>query len=147
MRGVLLSVLGGLACLPIGVQAASCREVVEKLNQQLATPVEVAALAETLATLGKTGALPPRFVTKREAKSAGWSPGTPFQRIPDLVGKSMGGDRFGNYERRLPTGDWREADLDYRGGKRNAKRLVFSPQRRFVTVDHYQTFTEVAPCQ
>ncbi len=54
MRGVLLSVLGGLACLPTWTQAASCREVVEKLNQQLATPVEVAALAETLATLGKT---------------------------------------------------------------------------------------------
>lgn len=31
-----------------------------------------------------------------------------------------------------PAGRWQEADLDYRGGKRNAKRLVFAGSgRRF----------------
>ncbi|WP_333583830.1 ribonuclease domain-containing protein, partial [Rivihabitans pingtungensis] len=43
--------------------------------------------------------------------------------------------------------EWTEADLDYRGGKRNAKRLVFSARQRFVTTDHYQTFVEIPACQ
>ena len=50
--------------------------------------------------------------------------------------------------RQLPYGQWREADLDYKGGHRGAKRLIFSREgRRFVTVDHYRTFTEIPACQ
>ena len=40
--------------------------------------------------------------------------------------------------------DLREADLDYRGGRRNARRLVFgSDGSRWVTMDHYETFQAV----
>ena len=46
---------------------------------------------------------------------------------PFLHGKRMGGDRFGNRERQLPDGQWREADLGYYGGRRSAQRLVFHP--------------------
>ena len=80
-------------------------------------------------------------------RAAGWTPGTPFNQIDALKGKRMGGDRFANRERRLPAAEWTEADLDYRGGKRNAKRLVFSARQRFVTTDHYQTFVEIPACQ
>jgi len=65
-----------------------------------------------------------------------------------LRGKSIGGDHFGNYERRLPRGQWQEADLDYRGKKRNAKRLVFAQAgQQYVTVDHYETFHKVPACR
>ena len=65
-----------------------------------------------------------------------------------LRGSSIGGDRFRNLEGRLPDKKWREADLDYKGGHRGAKRLVFSwDGERFVTVDHYNTFVEVPACR
>ncbi|BCL75080.1 hypothetical protein JHS3_08160 [Jeongeupia sp. HS-3] len=103
-------------------------------------------LATALSSLAKSGALPERYVTKRDAQAAGWKPGRNLWQT--LPGHSIGGDRFGNREQRLPRGQYREADLDYKGGKRGAKRLVFEPQgRRFVTVDHYQTFTELPACQ
>lgn len=124
-----------------------CRQVVQQLNPRLSAPVAVLPLAQTLSSLNSTGQLPDRFVTKQQARSAGWQPGKDLWSVPDLRGKSMGGDRFGNRERQLPRGQYTEADLDYQGGKRGAKRLVFSQTQRFVTVDHYQSFLEVPPCR
>jgi guanyl-specific ribonuclease Sa len=87
-------------------------------------------------------------VTKKQARSAGWSAGKDIWSVKSLKGKSIGGDTFGNFEKRLPKGRWREADLDYKGGKRGAKRIVFSADgRRTITVDHYQTFQEVPACR
>jgi guanyl-specific ribonuclease Sa len=71
-------------------------------------------------------------------------------KVKNLKGKSIGGDRFGNRERQLPDGGrkWREADLDYKGGQRGAKRLLYSDDGlRMVTVDHYATFREVPACR
>jgi guanyl-specific ribonuclease Sa len=68
--------------------------------------------------------------------------------VSSLRGSSIGGDRFHNREGQLPDDQWREADLDYKGGRRGAKRLVFSRNGdRFVTVDHYNNFVEVPPCE
>ena len=67
-----------------------------------------------------------------------------------LKGKSIGGDAFGNREGRLPNGKriWHEADLDYAGGRRGPKRIVYSNDGlRRITVDHYATFKEVPPCR
>lgn len=140
-----------LLCSPLFLHAADldCASVVAKLNQSLSPKVEPAPLVSTLRTLNQTGALPSEFVTKQQAKAAGWQPGKPFNRIPALQGKSIGGDRFGNFERRLPNGNWREADLGYDGKRRGAQRLIFEPSRsgrRFVTVDHYEHFTEIPAC-
>jgi len=80
----------------------------------------------------------------------GWSPGKDLWASPDLRGKSIGGDRFNNREGKLPDGgrSWREADLDYNGGRRGGKRVVFSNNgRRMVTVDHYSKFVEVPACR
>ena len=126
-------------------QAASCREVAEKLNAGLRPRVDAVELASVLSTLNQTGHLPDKFVTKRQAQQSGWQPGKNLGQV--LPGKSMGGDYFGNREGRLPNARYTEADLDYRGGKRGAKRLVFSREHRFVTVDHYQSFIEVPSCQ
>jgi ribonuclease T1 len=98
--------------------------------------------------VARSGQLPDQFIPKRQAQAAGWQPGRSLWSVPGLQGKSIGGDRFGNYEKQLPKGQWQEADLNYKGGKRGAYRLVFSRDgQRFVSVDHYQHFIEVPACQ
>ena len=91
------------------------------------------------------GALPRNFITKNAARALGWT-GGPLE--PFAPGKSIGGDRFGNYERRLPQlngGFYKECDIDTKGRPRGAKRLVFTQkgQRIYYTEDHYRTFKEV----
>lgn len=148
MQKVLHILAALLLAMAFSAQAASCREVVHELNRRLPAPVDEAELAAALTALNAGPRLPEKFVTKREAQQAGWRPGRDLWQVPALRGHSIGGDRFGNREGRLPPGDWREADLDYHGGHRGAKRLLFSRQgERRVTVDHYQTFIEVPPCR
>ncbi len=139
-----------LLAMAFSAQAASCREAAHELNRHLHQKIDEAELAGVLDALNASGneRLPDRFVTKREARQAGWRPGRDLWELPALRGKSIGGDRFGNREGTLPSGEWREADLDYKGGHRGAKRLLFSRGGlRRVTVDHYQTFAEVPPCR
>jgi ribonuclease T1 len=132
--------------------AATCESAVQGLNGMLQPKIDEAELVDILRSLNRTGDrhLPAKFVPKREAKAAGWRPGQNLWALGELRGKSLGGDRFGNYERKLPNGrrKWREADLDYQGGHRGPKRLIFSTDGlRMVTVDHYQTFKEVPACR
>lgn len=132
--------------------AGTCQAVVKELNQLLDPKIDEKELVVILRTLNETGnkKLPPRFVTKSQAKKLGWKPGRDLWRYNKLAGKCIGGDIFANRERQLPNGKsvWREADLDYKGGPRGAKRIVYSNDGlRMVTVDHYKTFKEVRPCQ
>ncbi|MEE1158923.1 MAG: ribonuclease domain-containing protein [Atopobiaceae bacterium] len=90
------------------------------------------------------GHLPSNFITKSEAEDEGWKSGgkSLAQACP---GKSIGGDRFGNREKKLPTAKgriWYECDIDYAGQKsRNAKRILYSNDGLiYYTEDHYQTF-------
>ena len=90
--------------------------------------------------------LPGNYITKREAQNLGWD-----NRKGNLwsvaEGCSIGGDRFGNYEGILPDQKgrkWTECDIDFDGGYRNGKRVVFSNDGLiYYTGDHYQTFDEV----
>lgn len=143
-----------LAALLLGsvpaIAAVSCSDAAHALNQRLHDKIDIAELGEALKTLNATRntRLPDKFVTKNDALRLGWRPGKDLWGVPALHGKSIGGDRFGNRERRLPAANWREADLDYHGGHRGAKRLVFSGNgMRRVSVDHYQTFIEIPDCQ
>jgi len=88
------------------------------------------------------GALPKNYITKTPARALGWR-GGPLE--PFAPGKSIGGDRFGNYERRLPAGSYKECDIDTKGKPRGAKRLVFTVrgERIYYTHDHYKTFEEI----
>lgn len=87
--------------------------------------------------------LPYNFITKKEAKKLGWvsSEGNLSEAAP---GKSIGGDRFGNYEGTLPEKEGRqyyECDIDSDGGYRGAKRIVYSNDGLiYYTEDHYETF-------
>jgi len=130
--------------------AQSCEKVVQTVNARLLPALDEQELIYILRSLNKTDnkRLPAKFLTKQDARSRGWKPGKDLWSISELRGVSIGGDRFRNLERRLPDRKWREADLDYKGGRRGGKRLVYSRDgERWVTVDHYQTFTEVPPCR
>ncbi len=124
----------GLAAADLG---GFCRE--KKLDCG-----ELTAAVQAIRTSGR---LPEKFITKKEAKKLGWQPGTDLAAV--APGKSIGGDRFGNFEKRLPIKkgrQWFEADLSFKKGKRGAKRLLFSSDRLiYVTTDHYKTFQEVPP--
>ncbi len=90
------------------------------------------------------GKLPQNFITKKEAKVLGWDSG---KNLWDYAkGKSIGGDVFGNFEGLLPEKDgrkWYECDINYKGGKRGADRIVFSNDGLiYFTIDHYGSFTE-----
>ena len=54
---------------------------------------------------------------------------------------------FGNYEGILPKKNgrtYRECDIDYVKGNRNAKRIVYSNDGLiYYTGDHYKTFTKL----
>lgn len=89
------------------------------------------------------GHLPDHFITKEEARNLGWS-GGPL--TPYAPGKTIGGDRFGNYEGLLPEADGRiytECDINTLNAEsRGAERIVFSNDGLiFYTNDHYQSFT------
>ena len=130
----------------------SCQAVVSELNQSLSPKIDEKELVSVLRALNKTRnkRLPAKFVTKKRAQKMGWKPGRDLWNSEDLVGKNLGGDVFSNREGRLPNGRrvWREADLDYKGGRRGPKRLIYSDDGlRSVTVDHYNTFKAVPPCE
>lgn len=88
------------------------------------------------------GKLPGNYITKEKARQLGWQ-GGPLE--PFAPGKAIGGDRFGNYERKLPAGAYRECDIDTRGKPRGVKRLIYTASGRniYYTADHYETFEEV----
>ncbi len=86
--------------------------------------------------------LPSNYITKSEATKLGWNPGDDLWKI--AKGKSIGGDMFGNFEGSLPKAKgrtWRECDINYKGGKRGAHRILYSNDGLvYGTSDHYKTF-------
>lgn len=92
------------------------------------------------------GELPDNFITKNEAMALGWdSKEGNLWEVAD--GMSIGGDTFGNREGLLPKEKGRvyyECDIDYEGGFRNSKRIVFSNDGLiYYTEDHYESFEEI----
>ena len=87
------------------------------------------------------GHLPPNFITKKQAQDLGWPGGDLWRYAP---GKSIGGDRFGNYEGLLPKGRYRECDVNYSGGSRGAERIIYGEDGSiWYTDDHYESFTQL----
>ena len=107
--------------------------------------VDVEGFLETVESLRRTKKLPPRYLTKAEARKLGWEPGVDLCTV--ARGRVIGGDRFGNREKLLPDKrdrKWFEADVDFFCGSRGPKRLVWSNDGLlYLTTDHYQTFKEV----
>jgi len=90
--------------------------------------------------------LPDNYLTKKEAQAMGWE--SRKGNLWDVAkGCSIGGDRFGNYEKLLPDAKgrkWTECDIDFDGRYRNSKRIVFSNDGLiYYTDDHYESFDEI----
>lgn len=94
----------------------------------------------------KFGKLPGNYITKTKAKKLGWNQneGNLQEVLPEM---SIGGSPFGNNEGLLPEAPGRqyyECDIDYKGGHRNAKRIVYSNDGLiFYTEDHYESFEQL----
>lgn len=123
----------------------------ETANEELITVVEgdpYQTAQEVVDYLYHFAELPPNYLTKEEARDLGWiaSEGNLWDVAPEA---SIGGDYFGNFEGFLPEQegrDYYEADIEYEGGRRNAKRLIYSnDDLYFYTEDHYETFVEMTP--
>ena len=101
------------------------------------TPAMVAAYIDTF------NKLPQNYITKAEAQKLGWD--SSKNQVSDVApSKSIGGDRFGNYEGNLPKSNYRECDINYTGGKRGAERIIYSSDGDvYYTNDHYNTFTKL----
>ena len=108
-------------------------------NQQYSDKDHVAAY------IHEFGHLPSNYISKSKADStSGWQKN----------GYYIGGDYFGNYEKKLPTKSGRkyyECDISYsnnniKKGNRGTKRLVYSNDGLiFYTEDHYEHFTQLYP--
>ena len=118
------------------------------MPEPTATPGPMEAAQELADYIFEHGELPETFLTKKEAQALGWD--SSWNYVSDVApGMSIGGDHFGNYEKQLPVVQGRryyEADCFYRGGKRNAYRIIYSNDGHvWYTGDHYNTFIELFP--
>lgn len=88
--------------------------------------------------------LPGYYIKKSEARKYGWNP-SQGNLCEVLPGKAIGGDKFSNREGKLPKNQqYYEADVNYRCGKRNADRIVFTKKGEvWLTKDHYKTFIKI----
>lgn len=116
------------------------KEVQVEENGNYTSKEEVALYIHTY------GKLPVNYITKKEAQDMGWD--SSKGNLSDILpGMSIGGSAFGNYEGALPRANGRryfECDIDYDGGYRGAKRLVYSNDGLvFYTEDHYNTFEQI----
>ena len=90
--------------------------------------------------------LPEYYMTKEDAKQLGWR--AIQGNLADVApGMMIGGDVYQNRNGHLPSAEgriWYEADINYKIGKRNSQRILWSNDGLiFVTYDHYQTFYEI----
>lgn len=94
-----------------------------------------------IAYVQKNHRLPDCYITKADARKLGWN-ASAGNLCDVLPGRAIGGDHFGNREKKLPTGaQYYEADVNYRCGNRNADRIVFTKTGEvWLSKDHYRTF-------
>ena len=89
--------------------------------------------------------LPPNYITKGQAAKLGWKNEGTLDKV--APGKSIGGDRYNNYEKKLPDKQgrtWKECDIDYVKGNRNAKRICFSNDGLiYYSASHYRDFVRL----
>lgn len=108
-------------------------------NGRYSSPEEVAAYLHLFKKL------PSNYMTKKEAAEMGWESNQGnLWKVTDRM--SIGGDIFSNREGTLPSANgrrWKECDVNYTGGFRNAERITYSNDGLiFYTNDHYATFVQ-----
>lgn len=153
---MLASLLAGCTAEQAGRALQTAADLAELLEDEASPPPESAgdALDEDGVYTSKEdlalyihlyGHLPANFITKDEARAAGWTGGSLERYCP---GKCIGGDRFGNREGLLPAAKgrvWTECDVNTLGASsRGAERIVFSNDGLiYYTGDHYESFQQL----
>lgn len=123
-------------------------------NQEVAAQVDVQGSQyttkdEVAKFICDNGYLPPNYVTKNEAiRLYERKTGRTFERWnfnpQRKLGVMIGGDVFQNRDGKLPSGSYKEADVDYFEVNRGKNRLVYSKNCNiYYTSDHYETFTKL----
>lgn len=113
-------------------------------TQNLTGEISEITKAETVINYVKSNRkLPDFYLTKNEAKKAGWIPSK--QNLCEVLpGKAIGGDNFGNREKLLPQNNqYFEADVNYNCGNRTADRIVYTKNGDvYLSTDHYKSFQQ-----
>ena len=131
------------------VSQAEVQSPAQQPTQQQTSTITVAedkyysSKDEVAAYIHQFNHLPDNYITKTKAKKLGWEQqeGNLWDVLP---GMSIGGGPFNNYDGKLPEEagrEYKECDIDYKGGARGGKRIVYSNDGLiFYTGDHYETF-------
>ncbi|MDO5754943.1 MAG: ribonuclease domain-containing protein [Tissierellia bacterium] len=143
--GLLFILLFLMACQPMSTELSEGGQVEGKDHKEedlLDEDAYYYSLDDVVAYLRSYDKLPDNYITKGEAKKLGWDPraGNLWEVAPEMV---IGGDSFGNREKKLPPAKYKEADIHYNGGYRGPERIVFSEDEIYYTKDHYETFEKV----
>lgn len=146
MRAKGLAALCALLCLLLFAPAALAQIDLNAADYPVEEDDWYDSMEEVAVYLTLYGELPDNYLTKAEAEALGWR--SSRGNLWDVAeGMSIGGDRFGNYEGLLPEAKgrrWTECDIDFDGGYRNGKRVVFSNDDLiYYTDDHYASFEQV----
>lgn len=124
----------------------NCRCIIERLKAIIAGNATLNGRNGADWHLKYYGRLPTYYISRGDAYHQGWKP-----RLGNLSkvapGKMMYGGIYRNDDGKLPQTSgriWYEADINYQGGRRNDKRVLFANDGLiFVTYDHYNTFEEI----
>lgn len=96
-------------------------------------------------SLKHEGKLPNNYITKSDLKALGWKRGKNISNYAD--GKLLTKGVYYNADGHLPQKPeriWYEADINYKSGRRNSQRILWSNDGLiFVSYDHYKTFYEI----
>jgi len=133
-------------CLQVAALAEWPEEIIYAAEYPVTQDGWYETKEEVAVYLAGYGQLPENYITKKQAQDLGWV--SSWGNLDEVApGCSIGGDRFGNYEGSLPDKkgrSWKECDIDYDQGTRNAKRILFSNDGLiYYTEDHYNTFTQL----
>ena len=123
----------------------NCRCWIEIMNTIKAGTATINGNNGADLTLMLKNDFPDYYILKEEALTKGWKPGKWLSNfVPE---KMIISGRYYNDNQHLPQSVgrvWYEADINYKSGKRNGQRILWSNDGLiFVTYDHYETFYEI----
>ena len=122
-----------------------CRCAIERMKSIIAGTATINGINGADWTLMLKGYLPDYYVSQTELHLLGWRKGDKVSKF--TAEKMLFGGTYKNNNQHLPHAEgrvWYEADINYKIGKRNTQRIVWSNDGLiFVTYDHYDTFYEI----
>ena len=122
-----------------------CRCAIERMKSIIAGTATINGINGSDWVLMFRGSLPNYYISKKDALAKGWKP----SKWPSnfVLNKMITGGIYKNRNEHLPQASgriWYEADINYKSGKRNTQRILWSNDGlMFVTYDHYETFYEI----